>query len=255
MGRVTVTTAGHTATADYTIAATTPPTWVEDWASLDGWTAHGAADLAQFGARTRNNVEVVDGRLRVHVRPTPTTVTIGGQTFPAGSFLAGMYQLSDRPISGGTLRWTARATPGWGGRLVVLTWPAPGSPSWSAGGGEIDAIELNGTDEADRNGYQLSLHWGTKPRPPATKKINVDMTTVHEFTLRWVPRQSVTLDVDGAEVFRDTTPEHAPPGPMFVSVQSAVAQGGSSPTLDGQPRVASYIEVGPVAYWTDPTAP
>lgn len=242
---------GNPAAGSGTVTTTTgnepPPTRVIDWSDpAPVWVANGIADLTQFGARTTNNVETTPGLLRVHVRPSGTQRTIGGVTFAPTDYLAGMAQIR-QSFKYGTVKFRARFTAGYGGRLVILTWPdtAAGSPSWGSGGGEIDMIEYNGNEDAARQAYTLALHYGNGTQQ-VTKRVTNDGTVWRDYRLDWGP-SLVRFWIDGAVVFTDST--HSPPGPMKLSFQTAVAGGGQSPTWNGSPRVASFLEVGPVSIW------
>jgi beta-glucanase (GH16 family) len=93
---------------------------------------------------------------------------------------------------------------------VLLLWPDSGD--WPCDG-EIDYAE--GTSALRR--MHFFQHYScANEQTSATRR--VDTTQWHNYAVEWTP-DGVVGYLDGVEWFRDTDPDHQPPGPMHQTVQ------------------------------------
>ncbi|PVG80610.1 hypothetical protein DDE18_22310 [Nocardioides gansuensis] len=93
---------------------------------------------------------------------------------------------------------------------VLLLWPDSGD--WPCDG-EIDYAE-GGSDWRE---IHFFLHYSCdNSQESETRK--VDTTKWHNYAVEWTP-DGIVGYLDGVPWFRDTDPEHQPPGPMHQTVQ------------------------------------
>lgn len=234
---------GPVPTADVASATTAASIVTDDFTSLAGWFVyHGNGSLSAQGARLRQNVKLKDLKrtfARVYVRPVKKTTTVGGTTLNAGDYAAGgMSQRLGHQTYGRWVMDLRMKDTQAGVRAVALTWPEERWPE----AGEIDFVE-NGADLPPSSGRTAIANHYADPggrNAQEVKLVDGDFTTWVTVEVDWRP-DLLVISFDNVKVFRTT--QNVPDGPMFLAVQTAVADGGQGTTWNGAPRSAGHIDI------------
>ena len=217
-----------------------PPALTEDFADLSNWAVYnGAGAYSQQGVRLAENSSVEGGVLTVSAGPVSARTSIGGKMLAVGDYAAGGVQ--HRTPRGPGTRYTMdiRMSASVGTRAVALLWPY--QASWPEGG-ELD-FEEDGADLADRQSTAITNHWANATGGNAQRVVKFGPHDFTEWTaveVLWLPGLFV-VKFDGAEAVRYT--DNVPANQMKLSVQTAIAKGGQSPTFGGAPRTPGNIQV------------
>jgi len=213
----------------------------DDFRSLAGWRSpyHSSGSYSKQGVRLASNTRLADGVLTIHARPTPSRVTVGGVTVPAGGWTAGgiMHNTVIRP--GSRLTVELRLNRSVGTRAAALLWPH--QTPWPRGG-ELDFVE-NGADNPTRQSTAITNHWAGPDGRNAQKVIKFGP---HDFT-QWTNVEVIwtwgrfVVNIAGRRAAVYT--EHVPTTPMKFAVQTAIAGGGHGSTFKGVPRTPGLISI------------
>lgn len=104
---------------------------------------------------------------------------------------------------------------------VLILWPESGDSNCD---GEVDYAE-GGSDSRE---IHFFLHYSCANEQVSASK-RVDTTEWHNYAVEWTPTRIVGY-LDGVVWFRDTDPDHLPPGPMHQTIQLDWFPDGSTTT-------------------------
>lgn len=175
--------------------------------------------------------------------------TAGSCTF---SWISGVISSYNHfQFAGGYVEFTMKAPPGNG--IWPALWMMPGPGGTNGDNGEID-IQEGGNNPSPVNQtlayhvHTLSSQWGS------SMNTGVDLTNgFHKYGLRWVPGQSLTWFVDGAQKAQVTSAQFTipdDPHELIIALNVANANNaGWRPVADATTPSPSVMQVSGVKVW------
>jgi len=205
-----------TAADDGTVAMSTSA------AERFGWTQRGGDEFSgseldtstwrRYGGTGGSGVGVRD--------PEAVSVSQGALTITAsGDVSGGLAWYASPATTYGRWEFRARIEPGTGYAPAILLWPD--SDVWPQDG-EIDVLEV---PAGDRQVNHTTVHFGPDDQREEVVTAG-DFTQWHTYSLDWQP-SSITVYLDGDQVFQTTDPDAIPDGPMHLAVQLDVGPQGT----------------------------
>jgi beta-glucanase (GH16 family) len=192
--------------------------------SLDAatWRLYGGTGANGVGIRSPQAVWVGNGLLGISA---------------SGNVSGGLAWQAPPATTYGKWEFRARVEPGTGYAPAVLLWPD--SDNWPIDG-EIDVMEIV---EGDRQTNHTTVHYGADDQRDEGI-VTGDFTQWHTYAVDWQP-DSITVYLDGEQVYRNTNPAAIPHGPMHLAIQLDVGPQGTwipAPDATTPDAVSLYVD-------------
>ena len=185
------------------------------------WRLYGGPGANDVGWRDPSAVSVGNGMLSITAR---------------GEVSGGLAWQAQPATTYGKWEFRARVEAGTGYAPAILLWPD--SDVWPQDG-EVDVMEI---PAGDRQTNHTTVHFGADDQREEAV-VAGDFTQWHTYAVDW-QEDSLTVYLDGEQIFRTTNPDAIPDGPMHLAIQLDVGpQGNWIPAPDATTPAAVRLDV------------
>ncbi|WP_158550861.1 family 16 glycosylhydrolase [Geodermatophilus sp. TF02-6] len=186
------------------------------------WRLYGGTGANGVGVRSPQSVWLHEGSLVITAR---------------GDVSGGLAWHAQPATTYGRWEFRARVEPGTGYAPAILLWPD--SDNWPVDG-EIDVMEIIA---GDRQTNHTTVHYGADDQRDEGI-VTGDFTQWHTYAVDWQP-DSITVYLDGDQIYSTTNPAAIPHGPMHLAIQLDVGPQGTwipAPDETTPDAVSLYVD-------------